>query len=164
MQNTPLWSLIAMLACVHLVHSLNKFNQTAKRQHSLLASNRITKGYLYILQYMNKTDMGSSSLLVHFKTTKQELVHSLTGIPFKGLRHTQYSNWPSQCYQCKWCIAVPVRKDDLLHVVCHEEVIKPSTLIPLHEGFLCPRKNNTNHGAEQLKLLMEILKDQINTP
>lgn len=52
-----------------------------------------------------------------------------------------------------------MRKDDLLHVICHEEVIKSSTMIPLHEGFLCPRKNT----AEQTKLLMEPLKDQINT-
>lgn len=32
-------------------------------------------------------------------------------------------------------------------------------MIPLHEGFLCPRKNS----AEQTKLLVELLKDQINT-
>lgn len=33
-------------------------------------------------------------------------------------------------------------------------------MIPLHEGFLCPRKK---HSVEQTKLLMELLKDQINT-
>lgn len=40
-----------------------------------------------------------------------------------------------------------MRKDDLLHVVCHEEVIKSSTLIPLHEGFLRPRKNTVQIKA-----------------
>lgn len=35
---------------------------------------------------------------------------------------------------------IPVREDDLLHVVCHEEVVEAPALIPLHEGLLGPEK------------------------
>lgn len=34
--------------------------------------------------------------------------------------------------------AIPVREDDLLHVVGHEEVVEAPALVPLHEGFLGP--------------------------
>ena len=34
--------------------------------------------------------------------------------------------------------ASPVREDDLLHVVGHEEVVEAPALVPLHEGLLGP--------------------------
>lgn len=148
MQNTPLWSLISVFSCVHLVYSPSKSPRKAKRQQSLLSSNKITKAYLYIFMVYEwdwhglPFSVGSSKdhQARNWRIIFQESY-------FKAPRwQIQYSNWPNQYYQCKWCTAVPVRKDDLLHVVRHEEVIKSSTLIPLHEGFLCPTKNTVQNN------------------
>lgn len=81
MQNTPPWGLIAMFSSTHLVYSLSESPQKAKRR-SLLSPNKITRAYLYMLWYMSKTETRSPYLLVHLKTTKQELVHNFSGVLF----------------------------------------------------------------------------------
>lgn len=130
-----------------------------KPQQSLLSSNRITRAYLYILQH---TQLAWAPLLF-LAALKRHWAGDLCVIfqesDFQSLRREDKSNRAIDPISSTNA-SLPVRKDDLLHVVCHEEVIKSSALIPLHEGFLCPRKNT----AKQSKLLMEILKDQSNTP
>lgn len=38
----------------------------------------------------------------------------------------------------------PVREDNFLHVVGHEEVVEAPALIPLHEGFLGPGRTTSD--------------------